>query len=66
MTNATAPGLPGDTMTIRVYTVNREGLITADSGTREVQPLAELPDVSLGYPLCGCATCRAGRAARIR
>ncbi|SEE10512.1 hypothetical protein SAMN05216482_9217 [Streptomyces sp. PAN_FS17] len=65
MTNATAPNGPGDTntMTIRVYTVTREGLITADSGTREIEPLAELPDKPLGFPPCACARHRAGTAA---
>ncbi|WP_435214745.1 hypothetical protein [Streptomyces sp. bgisy034] len=66
MTNATAPDRSGDTMTIRVYTVTREGLITADSGTREIQPLPELPDVQKGFPPCGCARHRAGQTAMAR
>ncbi|WP_265582712.1 hypothetical protein [Streptomyces ferrugineus] len=31
-------------MTLRVYTVTREGIIKEDSGTREVKPVEELPD----------------------
>ncbi|MEY9988036.1 hypothetical protein ABIE67_000068 [Streptomyces sp. V4I8] len=61
MTKATAPRSSGDTMTIRVYTVTRDGIIKADSGTREIQPAQELPDVQNGYPPCDCPRHRAGQ-----
>ncbi|MFJ4365047.1 hypothetical protein ACIP4S_12940 [Streptomyces chartreusis] len=59
MTNATAPDSAGYTMTMRVYTVTREGLITEDSGTRQIQPVEQLPDVQDGFPSCACPRCRA-------
>ncbi|MGC9541562.1 hypothetical protein [Streptomyces sp. UG1] len=45
MTNATAPRSPGVKMTMRVYTVTRDGIIKSDSGTREILAAQELPDV---------------------
>ncbi|EGX55327.1 hypothetical protein SZN_33466 [Streptomyces zinciresistens K42] len=53
-------------MTIRVYTVTRDGRITADSGTRRVKPPSELPDNRGGYPPCRCPRHRAERAAAVR
>lgn len=66
MTNATAPGNAGYTMTLRVYTVTREGLITEDHGTQEATPAQELPDGPNGYPPCGCARHRVEGAAAAR
>ncbi|MEV1063513.1 hypothetical protein [Streptomyces sp. NPDC050263] len=68
MTNGTAPPPEGPQdpgMTIRVYTVARDGRITSDRGTRtltyEGPPvLAELG--TTGYPPCQCSRHRVAGA----
>lgn len=58
----TAPTEPGTKMTIRVYTVDRHGLVTEDRGTVSiVAGEGPLPE-SNGFPPCTCRRCRAGRA----
>ncbi|GKQ39435.1 hypothetical protein [Streptomyces sp. A012304] len=42
----------GHGLTIRVYTVNRHGTVTADTGTRFVP--ADGPATVSAYPPCGC------------
>ncbi|MFM9630284.1 hypothetical protein ACKI10_22015 [Streptomyces galilaeus] len=68
MTNGTAPPpvspvqRPG--ITLRVYTVDRHGTVTSDTGTRMVPPatgpLPVVPDTY--YPPCQCEGCRPGVA----
>ena len=59
-------------MTLRVYTVTPEGVVTNDSGVRPIgsvevgSPLP--PDSTSAYPPCGCGRedCRASRRAKAR
>lgn len=50
-------------MTIRVYTVDRNGTVTEDRGTATSIRAGkhELPEVS-GFPPCKCWRCRSGQA----
>ncbi|MET7776348.1 hypothetical protein ABZT28_11250 [Streptomyces sp. NPDC005388] len=57
MTNVTAREPEADrasTMTLRVYSVSREGLITEDRGTVAVLPCQDLPIGMNGFPPCQC------------
>lgn len=63
MTNGTGTRGPEYTMTIRVYTVAPGGIITADSGTREIQPVEELPDVQDGFAPSGGPRHQSGQLA---
>ncbi|MFC8660799.1 hypothetical protein [Streptomyces sp. NPDC057199] len=54
---------PGAKMTIRVYSVSREGLITEDRGTRTVMAGQEpLPTMGI-FPPCNCPRHRGQRPA---
>lgn len=62
MANATTPRSAGVKMTLRVYVVNREGLITEDRGAVDVLHGREpLPLMSVDPP-CACPRHRAGQA----
>lgn len=52
--NTTSP-TPG--MTLRVYTVNRDGTVTQDTGTRRVTPNGAPPPLSSRPSLCTCSRC---------
>ncbi len=58
-------GLP-PRMTLRVYTVNRAGRITSDSGTRGIEDAETWAVTDLGqeFPPCGCPRHRVMRPAR--
>lgn len=66
MTNGTAPPpmsrvqQPG--ITLRVYTVDRHGTVTSDTGTHLVPPVARLlpDDKDTYYPPCQCQGCCPG------
>jgi len=62
MTNGTAPPKPSVKMTMRVYTVNRAGIITEDRGPVSVLPSDQPLPVSTAFPPCRCPRCRAGQA----
>lgn len=63
MPKATAPRRPGVKMTLRVYTVDRYGVVTEDRGTVDILHGHEpLPLMSVDPP-CACQRCRAGQAA---
>lgn len=49
-------------MTIRVYTVSREGTLTEDRGT-VYDGVGTAPLLTSQFPPCGCPRCR-GRAGR--
>lgn len=51
-------------MTLRVYTVDQYGTVTADRGTVEVQDGEELPPVTLAsaFSPCACPHHRTGQA----
>ncbi|WP_426568068.1 hypothetical protein [Streptomyces canus] len=56
MKNGTGPPLnrpQGHGITIRVYTVDRYGTVTGDTGPRFVPPETVLPARD-AYPPCGC------------
>lgn len=67
MAKATSPNGgrdPGAKMTIRVYSVNRGGVITEDRGTLSVMAGQE-PESTMGlYPPCRCPLHRGQRIAR--
>lgn len=56
--NSPTPG-----MTLRVYTVDRDGTVTQDTGTRRVTPNNAPPPVSSRPPLCACSRCAGNSAA---
>ncbi|GGJ56559.1 hypothetical protein GCM10010121_079020 [Streptomyces brasiliensis] len=64
MTNATAPRKPSVKMTIRVYRVDRYGLISEDRGTVACTDHGRqaLPQVN-AYPRCESPRCTPGKAA---
>ncbi|MGW6910235.1 hypothetical protein [Streptomyces sp. NPDC054940] len=62
MTKITALARPKVKMTIRVYTVTREGIIIADSGTEQVRDSKWVPPKQDSYPACKCPRCVAGQA----
>ncbi|MFG2941073.1 hypothetical protein [Streptomyces sp. NPDC048282] len=61
---ATTPPRTGAKMTLRVYTVDQYGTVTADRGTVEVQDGEELPPVTLAsaFSPCACPHHRTGQA----
>ncbi|MCZ4604764.1 hypothetical protein O3S80_13635 [Streptomyces sp. Lzd4kr] len=50
-------------MALRVYTVTRDGIIQADSGTREIAPAREPLPIGEINPPRACARHRAGQPA---
>ncbi|MFE3635492.1 hypothetical protein [Streptomyces cellostaticus] len=59
---ATARPEPGVKMRLRVYSVNRAGIITEDRGCLDVLPQAGPPQmVSTAFPPCACPRCVAAR-----
>ncbi|MET8563221.1 hypothetical protein ABZV75_22495 [Streptomyces flaveolus] len=53
-------------MTMRVYTVDRYGMVTHDRGTVTVTPGNDLlPLMSTAYPPCACPRHRSGQAVRL-
>ena len=62
MTNGTAPPQPTAKMTMRVYTVNRAGIVTEDRGLVGVLPSDQPAPLSTAFPPCQCPRCGAGRA----
>ncbi|MGW1001103.1 hypothetical protein [Streptomyces sp. NPDC002520] len=66
MTNGTGTSYdrpPQASMTLRVYQVDRDGTVTADSGKTVVPPAKEL-QWSTAFPPCECPRHRVGQAAR--
>lgn len=66
-----APGTPSNTppapgMTLRVYTVSRDGTVTQDTGTRRITPNSPPLPVSSRPPLCVCSRCLGRPAAPLR
>lgn len=65
MAQGTAPAQSGVKMTIRVYRVDRHGIVSEDRGTVAVaggdEPQAP---ATLRFPPCSCPRCRAGQPAR--
>ena len=64
MTKATARAgqcPPGTKMTIRVYTVDREGSVTEDRGTVSILDGQEPPPAMPVNPPCSCSRCTAAR-----
>ena len=62
MTNTKASIGPGTRMTIRVYTVDSEGHVKRDTGTREYVGTEATSDIGrnpISLPACTCAWCRA-------
>lgn len=57
---ATAPE-PGVKMRLRVYSVNRAGIITEDRGSLDVLPETGPPPLSTAFPPCACPRCVAAR-----
>ena len=60
MDNAT-PRKPGAKMTIEVFTVSREGIVTSPRATVSVQ-YGEEPQATGLNPPCACPRCRTGQA----
>lgn len=57
MTNVTArepEAQGGSTMTLRVYSVTRDGFVTEDRGTVTVLPCQDQPIGMSGFPPCQC------------
>ncbi|MFE6486988.1 hypothetical protein ACFVGN_29190 [Streptomyces sp. NPDC057757] len=50
-----ARGVSG--MTLRVYTVDRAGTITSDSGTRHVSLRGDVIPLTGAFPKCSCPNC---------
>ncbi|GGR79436.1 hypothetical protein GCM10010252_17660 [Streptomyces aureoverticillatus] len=48
---------PAPGMTLRVYTVSRDGTVTQDTGTRRITPNGGPPPLSSRPPLCVCSRC---------
>ncbi|WP_129307636.1 hypothetical protein [Streptomyces sp. L2] len=61
MPNGTTPFMPAATMTIRVYTVNRAGVVTQNRGPVGVLPHDRPLPLSTAFPPCRCPRCRAGK-----
>lgn len=62
MTNGTAPPKHPVKMTMRVYTVNRAGIVTENRSPVSVLPSNQPLPMSTAFPPCQCPRCRSGQA----
>ncbi|GAA2876739.1 hypothetical protein [Streptomyces mexicanus] len=56
------PHPPTAKLTIRVYRVNRYGIVTYERGTLAVLPVEGPPPLTSAFPPCKCPACRTEEA----